>query len=229
MSEKRLPTIIETMQKRSGEEIREARKARGLTQAEVAELAGTNQQTVDRIENGKTQRSKFYAKIAEVVGLAGMVSLVNPRDVKPLRLDREGTPEQHKFVIGLPQTGDYSGIPVFSRGSGSLHLTNIIPRGFPVEMNEEAYALIVNERDMYPAVSPGDIVVANPHLPPQDGADVALSYEIDGRRVFRIRTLVDHDETEWRFKTWNPSHVETFAKLASTQVHPIVVKFSKYR
>ncbi|WP_432344756.1 helix-turn-helix domain-containing protein [Shinella yambaruensis] len=229
MSEKQLPTIIEIMQKRSGEEIREARKARGLTQAEVAELAGTNQQTVDRIESGKTQRSKFYAKIAEVVGLAGMVNLVNPRDVKPLRLDREGTPEQHRFMIGLPQAGDYSGIPVFARGSGSLYLTNILPRAFPVEMVEEAYALIVNERDMYPAVSPGDIVVANPHLPPQDGADVVVSYEIDARRVFRVRTLVDQDEENWRFKTWAPAHMETFPKLGSTLVHPIVVKFSKFR
>lgn len=53
-----------------GARIREARKAAGLTQEQLAELAGTSTRTVRDIEKGTGAASLgIVARVAEVVGL----------------------------------------------------------------------------------------------------------------------------------------------------------------
>lgn len=46
-----------------GARIREAREAAGLSQTDLARLAETTQQTIDRIERGVTRRSKAISSI----------------------------------------------------------------------------------------------------------------------------------------------------------------------
>lgn len=52
-----------------GERIRTARESAGLSQAELAERAGTTQQTVDRIERGETEFSRSTAPIMAALGM----------------------------------------------------------------------------------------------------------------------------------------------------------------
>lgn len=59
---------------RIGREIAETRKARGMTQATVAELVDTSRSTLSRIENGKIgEDSKRHMVI-----LRGLVDLLGP-------------------------------------------------------------------------------------------------------------------------------------------------------
>ena len=73
--------------------LRERRRALGLTQDDVAELAGTTQKTLSMLETGKpTARLDKLADVAEAVGLA--VTLVpreavsHPRRTTPAEVER---------------------------------------------------------------------------------------------------------------------------------------------
>lgn len=48
--------------------LRRRRKTLGLTQFEVAELAGTTQRTVSEVESGRASGFHIYASVAEVLG-----------------------------------------------------------------------------------------------------------------------------------------------------------------
>jgi transcriptional regulator with XRE-family HTH domain len=52
-----------------GAVLRQRRKALGLTQSEVAELAGTTQRTVSEVESGRASGFHIYASVADVLGL----------------------------------------------------------------------------------------------------------------------------------------------------------------
>lgn len=52
-----------------GSQLRAQRKLLGLTQTEVAELAGTTQRSVSQVETGKASSFGLYASICDVVGL----------------------------------------------------------------------------------------------------------------------------------------------------------------
>lgn len=54
---------------RVGTALRERRRLLGLTQAEVAELAGTTQRSVSLAESGKAAGLALYGAIADVIGL----------------------------------------------------------------------------------------------------------------------------------------------------------------
>lgn len=54
---------------RIGAALRLRRRSLGLTQTEVAELAGTTQRTVSEVEAGKASGLSIYAAVAEVLGM----------------------------------------------------------------------------------------------------------------------------------------------------------------
>lgn len=58
-----------------GSKIRKAREARNWSQNDLARKAGTNQATVDRLESGATQHSKYLAAVLEALDLTGTVPL----------------------------------------------------------------------------------------------------------------------------------------------------------
>lgn len=60
-----------------GELLRARRRSLGLTQVDVAELAGTTQPTVSQIERG---RSGSFAKVAEVAATLGLALTVAQMD-----------------------------------------------------------------------------------------------------------------------------------------------------
>src|SRR5215472_3181725 len=66
-----------------------ARKAKGLSQTELATAAKVSQQLVASIETGVTQRTKFLVRIAVALGVPGSVSLASQRDL-PLHSSVEG-------------------------------------------------------------------------------------------------------------------------------------------
>jgi transcriptional regulator with XRE-family HTH domain len=61
--------ITSTYGARVGAQLRSRRKLLGLTQTEVADLAGTTQRSVSQAETGKAAGLDLYAAIAEVLGM----------------------------------------------------------------------------------------------------------------------------------------------------------------
>lgn len=60
----------------SGDQIKQARDARGLSQQQVAEAIGVRKSTVQKIESGVTQRSRHLPEIKRLLGL--------PSDTEPV-------------------------------------------------------------------------------------------------------------------------------------------------
>lgn len=52
-----------------GTRIRETRKAKGLTQVELAALAGTNQAALQKVENGRSFQPRNIEDLALVLGV----------------------------------------------------------------------------------------------------------------------------------------------------------------
>ena len=57
-------TDLEKAKLTIGTRLREARKAKGITQAELGKLAGTNQAVIQKIENGWTLRPRMVDGLA---------------------------------------------------------------------------------------------------------------------------------------------------------------------
>ena len=54
---------------RVGAQLRDRRRSLGLTQTEVADLAGTTQRSVSQVERGKAASIDLYLAVSEVLGL----------------------------------------------------------------------------------------------------------------------------------------------------------------
>ena len=50
-----------------GERLRLVRREKGLTQAELGDMSGTNQAVIQKIENGNSLRPRQIMKIAEIL------------------------------------------------------------------------------------------------------------------------------------------------------------------
>ncbi|MGP9724769.1 helix-turn-helix transcriptional regulator [Corynebacterium sp. AOP40-9SA-29] len=69
VSKRRVLRSPASARKRLGREITQVRKARGLTQVDLADLVGSSRRTVSRVENGEPGVSlDTYAAIAEHIG-----------------------------------------------------------------------------------------------------------------------------------------------------------------
>lgn len=55
----------------SGEQIKRARDARGLSQADLARAVGVEPPTIGKIESGRTRRSRVMPEIEQYLGLMG--------------------------------------------------------------------------------------------------------------------------------------------------------------
>ena len=72
----------QTYSERLGAQLRAQRKLLGLTQTEVAELAGTTQRSVSQVETGKASSLELYASICAVVGLE-LTAIARQRGATP--------------------------------------------------------------------------------------------------------------------------------------------------
>ena len=52
-----------------GSRLRMLRREKGHTQAELGDLAGTNQASIQKIENGKSIRPRMIMELAEALGV----------------------------------------------------------------------------------------------------------------------------------------------------------------
>ncbi|KRB51807.1 hypothetical protein ASE04_09765 [Rhizobium sp. Root708] len=95
----------------TGAAIRQARESRNMTQAALASLAGTSQQTVDRIERGVVRASRAVAAIHDILGTdlphgpADGLSAPAPRSSNLTQL-RESLDEVIDLLHALDKVGD---------------------------------------------------------------------------------------------------------------------------
>jgi transcriptional regulator with XRE-family HTH domain len=182
--------------------VKRARAIKGISQPELARRVGTSQQTIDKIETGKVQRSSFLAAIALELGV--------PLDrVLRVRHKSGGVAELagHTLISGhrdLPVYAaaaqvDDNGVQVLSSDP-----VEYVARPEPLARVRDGYGVIVADDSMTPEARSGDIALVNPHLPARVGDTcVFRSGAQDGgmqRCVIKhLRRVTDKDwhVTEW--------------------------------
>jgi phage repressor protein C with HTH and peptisase S24 domain len=155
--------------------LREARKAAGLTQAQLAELAGTSQPQIRRLEVGDRELTKAWAE-----RLAPFVR------TSPQALLFEAEPTDERRVIGVKG--------IISAG-GSIETENeqLDPDGnlfeieVPFAIPNDAWAFVVRGESMWPRYDPDDVVITyKPSENPRQlvGWEAAVQ-DVDGNRYLK--------------------------------------------
>ena len=205
--------------------IREARVARGWTQARLAEEAGTSQQTVDRIERGQTRHSRALDDVMDVLGLS---RIRRPEEMDGI-LDRALEASRE---FDLPQTGP---IPLYAMGLDTRlpSLTSIsdkpesfIDRPARLQHAPRAYAVSAFAVDeMSPAIREGDIVFVNPDAPLRMPTEVL--FRSPETNAVLLRTVTFRADGGWIAEQWDPGKEEVVNQDVWPIFHPVVGKWSR--
>lgn len=181
-----------------GEIIREKREAAGLSQTELAKRIGTNQQTIDKIEDGTTRQSGFLPAISAELG-------INLEQLIPALKKQPG-----RFIPGTDLVGRED-LPVFGAteaGKGTFVVTNApvdwIGRPAPLARVQDAYGLIVADSTMSPQFWPGNIALVHPFLPPLMAVACVFYQRAASDLLSSIRFLRKFTIDEWHVTQWNP-------------------------
>jgi transcriptional regulator with XRE-family HTH domain len=180
--------------------VKRARAAKGISQPELARRVGTSQQTIDKIENGKVQRSSYMAAIALELGV--------PLD-RVLRV-------RHKSggvaaIAGHTLVSGDRDLPVYAAmqgGSGVQVLSSdpveYVLRPEPLARVRDGYGVMVADDTMAPEARGGDVALINPHVPPRVGDTcVFRSKKADGSEHCCIKHLRKMTDKDWYVSEWN--------------------------
>jgi SOS-response transcriptional repressor LexA len=199
------------------DEIRRRREDLGMSQARVAELANTTQQTVDRVESGVTKHSRALARILQVLGLDPPRMTVVPTEVVP----RSFASSQGDLPIYASAQG----------GPGEMIITydpiDYVARPDPLATVKDGYAMYIVGDSMSPAFEQGDLALVNPHLPFRNGDDVLVFREIGADVAAILKRLVRAGANEWTLEQFNPAKRFALPRVEWPRCHVIVGKYSR--
>lgn len=223
--------------------LKSLREARGLTQTQLADLIGTSQPQVMRLENGQRKMTKEWAeKLAPHLAVNAQDLIFAPGETNlGGRVPATSGPD---VAAGPPFT--YRPPPQFfdghdllkiyasaEGGNGTLILSTEpyehLPRPHTLDGIPEAYGILIEGESMFPAFEPGDIAWVNPRLGPRKGTDVIL-YGIDDRTSetrATVKRLVSATEKDWSLQQWNPPKKFKLDRGIWRECHRVVGKFSK--
>jgi transcriptional regulator with XRE-family HTH domain len=181
-----------------GEIIRARRKSLSMSQASLADAVGTNQQTIDKIERGMTEHSRFLRPICAVLGIS-----LDELDPLPALGPAAGLipGEALRGARDLPVHAAAEG------GKGQLVVSSDpvdwVLRPAPLAHVKGGYGLIIVGESMIPEFEPGDIALINPHLPPEKTC-VFYAERQDGEVRATVKRLVKATVEAWLVRQWNP-------------------------
>lgn len=228
-----------------GESIRAAREARGWSQAKLADAVGTTQQTIDRIEKGQTDYSRYLDRIFDALEIVRPASAeeiaqavarseneaARNRDAKTL-LD----PGQSKPSLSYEQIREVfldTLLPVrqiYGDNTTRYDATIYIRRPPILAGKTSAYGVFTYSGDMEPVFRGTDIALIDPTAPiaPNSevlllGLDVDRADSSDQVPAF-LCTLLDRDKEHLRVRTWSPLRDSTLSAGSWPIIHPVVGK-----
>lgn len=184
----------------TGDQIRDARIAKGWSQADLAKRVGVSQVTIQQIESGKITRSKFLPDIERELGINPDGNTARP--VKPI--------ERYAPVVGRIAAGvwlehesaeDFGGVMV-------PHIPGVFPR-----LEQQAFEVIGKSMDLL-GINHGDYVVCVPYFmarrEPTDGDIVVVERTRDGGDIERSikEVQVSHDRVALVPRSSDPRYQE---------------------
>jgi len=206
-----------------GTRVKSKRNALGWNQEKLAKEAGVSQGTIDKIENDRSQKSKFLPEVFVALGLP-LEDLASKSDIS-------------KTLGMMPLTAKPSHMtPIFGTaegGNGNIQITTdpveYIPTPHPLANVPGAYAVIVSGESMVPSFRPGDIALVHPYMPPRPAVDVILyKNREDGDSMVIIKHLSRLKPDKWILEQWNPAKSLELSRTEWPRCHVVIGKYSKW-
>ncbi len=217
--------IIRVFHVEPGETIREAREARGWSQAELGNRVGVSQVAIAKIEAGETRMSKFLPRIAQML------------DVPLASIFPEERPRAFEVVSAQPlrRDGDF---PIYAAAEGGpgeiIRSTDPLdwqPRPRPVLHVRDAYGLMIVGESMVPEYRPRDIALVNPRLPVISDEVYIFYAEREGEARATIKHLRRATPDKWLVSQHNPPNGKprefTLLRKEWQLAHRVVGKYAR--
>ena len=194
-----------------GERIRRRREELGIKQEKLAELVGTNQQTISRIESGETTHSRYMPAILRA-------------------LDMHEDPPSRP-TIAIPRFGGRD-LPVYAsaRGGEGETIMDFNPIDFTARPEQlanvkKSFAMYIVGDSMAPEFEQGDLAYVNPNLPYTIGKTVLIFKEQHGETTAIVKRLVRATSEAWMLEQWNPAKKFSVSRREWPFCHRIVGKW----
>lgn len=220
----------------------------GYTQENLADIIGCKQQTINSIEKGRIKRSKYLPYIAKALN-------VNIADLDPDLKEDSGpiipqtTSNSQQNTKLYPVLNDFSkdnsnnnttnylnkinsDVPIFGTQEAIKHYFTVtktpvefLPRPHLVNLEKDAFGIIIGTQIMLPLFRIGDIIIIHPRKTPKE-QDICLfiGYE-NSITIYTIAELVHEDFLSWTIKHYHSYDTCSLSKTIWKKCHCIVAKY----
>ncbi|PWC53058.1 transcriptional regulator [Azospirillum sp. TSH7] len=165
--------------------MRELRQAAGLSQEKLAELAGTSQPQINKLETGQRKMTVDWAvKLARPLGVEPALLLGLDVPAAPPAVHRPARPALAPLLrtAPVPQAQAAASMPVRAAARGGVDQEMFLEDG-PIDWiarpdylknARDPYAMYVVGDSMMPRFRPAQLLHVNPHKPPAPGSGVVV-------------------------------------------------------
>lgn len=165
--------------------MRELRQAAGLSQEKLAELAGTSQPQINKLETGQRKMTVDWAvKLARPLGVEPALLLGLDVPAVPTATPRPARPALAPLLrtAPVPQAQAAASMPVRAAARGGVDQEMFLEDG-PIDWitrpdylknARDPYAMYVVGDSMMPRFRPAQLLHVNPHKPPAPGSGVVV-------------------------------------------------------
>lgn len=194
-----------------GDDIRLRRNELGLSQAELAKLVKLSQAAIDKIESGKTVKSRFLPEILAALGMDRSPAMAMASELRPLQA--QIIPIK---VVGKLKAGEFIAVEDLGDWGDPETILDVVDSRFPNarHMAFEVEGDSMNALKPRP-IMPGDRLSAIAYedvagqLPLRDGMIVAVERTRHGglEREWSVKQLeIYEDRVEFHPRSTNPRH-----------------------
>ncbi|MEZ2131880.1 MULTISPECIES: XRE family transcriptional regulator [unclassified Sinorhizobium] len=216
--------------------LRELRERQGLSQQQLAELAGTSQPQIKRLETGDRKLTKEWAERLAPHLQASPEVILFEREESP---SSEGVSNAVQFYelpnarIGDKLVGQGRKIPVYGQAVGGVDGEFIMNGTVLYEVLappvlshiSEAYAVSVSGDSMYPRYEDGEICFVDPKRRVKKGDYVIAQVRLEdgGPLLAYVKKFVRHNAAELVLEQFNPPKELRFPANTVYTVHYIAL------
>lgn len=201
-----------------GQRVREEREKRGLSQVELAQLANTTQQSIDRIERDAVSRSRSAPEVAAVLhipfpfgadhGYDMAQEVTNPDGSKSVRYFQFKSTVPREDLVGAADLPIYVSVRAGSIDDSvmvSPEPIDYVKRPEPLARAKNGYGLYIVGDSMEPVFRQGDLALIHPNAPAKPGDEVVVcSVDVSGEHYAVIKLLTKVTADKWHLKQYNP-------------------------